>query len=100
MRSRAMRTAALVLGISLGGLALGRLLGYRLGTRTIVRCRAGHLFTTVWVPGVKLKAIDLGVARIQRCPIGHHWSLVVPVRPSTLSEQELATAAQRDNWLP
>jgi hypothetical protein len=37
---------------------IARRLGYNLGTSTIVRCRQGH-----------------------------HWSLVVPVRPATLSEE-------------
>jgi hypothetical protein len=45
-----------------------------------VRCRQGHEFTTLWIPGVKLNAIDLVVARVQRCPVGQHWSLVTPVR--------------------
>lgn len=100
MSSRLVRTVGLILGVALGGIALGRLLGYRLGTHTIVRCRAGHLFTTVWIPGMKVKALDLGIARIQRCPVGRHWSVVVPVRPATLSDHERAAAAQRDSWLP
>ncbi len=49
---------------------------------------SGHLFTTLWIPGVKLKAIDLGAARVQHCPVGNHWSLVVPVRESDLTEQK------------
>jgi hypothetical protein len=24
-----------------------------------VRCRKGHLFTTIWIPGVNLKEVDL-----------------------------------------
>jgi hypothetical protein len=80
---------------------VGRLLGYGFGTHTIVRCRRGHLFTTVWIPGVKLKAVDLGVARIQRCPVGPHWSLVTPVRAADLSRRQLARArARRDIRLP
>jgi hypothetical protein len=91
--------------VVLGGLAAftlaGRRLGYRFGTNTIVRCRRGHLFTTVWIPGVKLKAIDLGVARLQRCPVGKHWTLVVPVREADLSDEERASArAHHDVRIP
>ena len=68
---------------------VGRLLGYNMGGNVVVRCRQGHLFSTLWIPGVKLKAVDLGVARFQYCPVGKHWSLVMPVRDSALTEAEL-----------
>lgn len=71
-----------------GGTLIGRRLGYNLGANTVVRCRQGHLFTTIWIPGVKLKELDLVVARVQRCPVGRHWSLVVPVRDANLTEAE------------
>jgi hypothetical protein len=58
----------------------------------IVKCRDGHLFTTTWVPLVSFKAVRLGGKRFQRCPIGHHWSLVVPVDETTLLPDELAEA--------
>jgi hypothetical protein len=69
-----------------------RLLGYGVGGNTIVRCRRGHLFTTIWLPGVSVKSIRLGWWRIQRCPVGGHWSLVVPVREAelTVTEREAA----------
>ena len=80
---------------------VGRLLGYGFGLHTIVRCRSGHLFSTIWIPGVKLKAVDLGVARIQRCPVGHHWTLVTPVRAADLSARQRRKAlARRDVRLP
>jgi len=69
-----------VIGVLSGFTLAARALGYNLGGRTPVRCRRGHQFTTLWIPGVKLTAIDLAVARIQRCPVGRHWSLVTPVR--------------------
>jgi len=78
----------LVVGVIAGATLVARRLGYGLGSRTIVRCRMGHLFTTIWIPGVKLNALDLGVARIQRCPVGRHWSLVTPVRDSDLTTEE------------
>jgi hypothetical protein len=72
-----------------------RLRGLRGGRRVIVRCRAGHLFTTVWIPNVSFKALRLGAWRFQRCPVGRHWTLVTPVRPSDLTAEERRLAAER-----
>jgi hypothetical protein len=88
MSRRVVRTILIAAGVATGGTLIARRLGYNLGTNTLVRCRQGHVFTTIWIPGVKLKEIDLVIARIQRCPIGHHWSLVVPVRAADLSEED------------
>ncbi len=77
-----------------GGTLAARLLGYKLGGNVVVRCRQGHVFSTIWIPGVKLKSLDLVVARVQRCPVGKHWSLVVPVRESELTEGERQFAKQ------
>ncbi len=94
---RGRKVAAIVFAATaLFGL-VGRLLGFGFGRHTVVRCREGHLFTTSWIPGVKLKAIDLGLARIQRCPVGRHWSLVVPVRRASLSAEQLAEAARHED---
>ena len=80
---------------------VARRLGYRLGPNTVVRCRRGHLFTTIWIPGVKLKGLDFGVARLQRCPVGQHWSFVTPVRDSDLTDEERKLAHQhRDIRIP
>ena len=69
--------------------------------RTIVRCRRGHLFTTIWIPGGSLKAVRLGLWRFQRCPVGKHWSLVTPVNVAKLSEEEREFAlSRRDTRLP
>jgi hypothetical protein len=62
---------------------------------TVVRCRDGHLSTTIWIPGASLKSIRLGLWRVQRCPVGPHWSLVTPVRVSTLTEEERQLASER-----
>jgi hypothetical protein len=71
------------------------------GGSVIVRCRDGHLFTTVWIPGVSFKAARLGTTRWQRCLIGNHWTVVARVDPSTLTEEERAyAAAHRDSRLP
>ena len=60
-----------------------------------VRCSAGHLFTTIWVPLASLKAVRLGPERYQYCPVGHHWASVTRLdwEPDTTA-QELAEAAR------
>jgi len=101
MLRRVVTTILIAAGVAAGGTLIARRLGYNLGTNTLVRCRQGHVFTTIWIPGIKLKEIDLVIARIQRCPIGHHWSLVVPVRPDTLSAEDRAFAeAHHDIKIP
>jgi hypothetical protein len=60
----------------------------RFGGKVIVRCRAGHLFTTIWIPAASVKSVRLGPWRVQHCPVGRHWSLVTPVNPDHLSEGE------------
>jgi hypothetical protein len=60
----------------------------RLGGNVVVRCSRGHLFTTIWVPAASLKSLRLGLWRVQRCPVGGHWSLVTPVRESELTDEQ------------
>ena len=67
--------------------------GYGMGGNVVVRCRRGHLFTTIWIPGASLKSIRLGWWRIQRCPIGEHWSIVTPVKRTDLTAKEKRFAA-------
>ena len=72
----------------------------RIGGRLIVRCRRGHLFSTIWLPAASVKSLRLGWWRVQRCPY-RHWSLVTPVRASDLSSRQRARAARlRDIPLP
>jgi hypothetical protein len=66
----------------------------RLGGNVVVRCRRGHLFTSIWIPGGSLKSLRLGWWRFQWCPVGHHWSIVAPQRVSELSEEDQRIAAQ------
>ena len=74
---------------------------YAFGPRTFVRCRQGHVFTTIWIPGASLKAVRLGWWRLQRCPVGKHWALVAPVKPSALTDEERRSAeAHRDVRVP
>ena len=73
----------------------------RLGGNVVVRCGQGHLFMTIWIPAASIKAVRLGPWRLQRCPVGHHWSLVTPVNEASLTEDERAQAAtHRDIRLP
>lgn len=60
---------------------------------TVVRCSQGHLYTTIWIPLVSLKAIRLGSQRYQRCPVGKHWALTRPVPEEERTEEERQEAA-------
>jgi hypothetical protein len=99
-RHRRLGVAAAIAGIVLDALPVA-LRGYPPAGRVVVRCRQGHLFTTLWIPGASFKSIRLGWMRYQRCPVGNHWSLVQPVSESELSEAERADAyANRDAPIP
>ena len=88
------RLVLIVTGL-VAGTVVARRLGYGVGGSTVVRCREGHLYTTIWIPGASLKALRLGWARLQYCPVGHHWSLVTPVRVADLTEGERRAAAEQ-----
>lgn len=60
----------------------------RPGGNVVVRCRSGHVYTTIWIPGASAKSVRLGLWRLQRCPVGQHWSIVTPVREYDLTKQE------------
>lgn len=66
----------------------------KLGGHVVVRCREGHLFTTLWIPAVSVKSLRLVWWRFQHCPVGHHWSLVTPVDEAKLTESERASARE------
>jgi len=69
--------------------------------QVIVRCRAGHLFTTTWMPLMSFKAIRLGPLRYQYCPVGQHFSLVMQVNEADLSPDELEQARRfHDTLVP
>jgi len=92
-RRRALAVAASLVAAEAGLVGWRR--GFLFGAETIVRCRAGHLFTTLWVPGVSLKALRLGWWRLQRCPVGQHWTVVTPVRGDALTPEERRRVAPR-----
>ena len=97
---RPRRSLVLVAALLLEPVAL-RLRGFPIGGKLIVRCREGHLFTTIWLPGASLKAVRLAWWRLQRCPVGNHWSLVTPVKEAELSEDERRIAHEhRDTRIP
>lgn len=88
------RTLTIALAVMLVETIVMRLRGYRVGGNVAVRCREGHLFTTIWIPGASLKAVRLLWWRFQYCPVGRHWSVVTPVRESELTDKELRTAQE------
>jgi hypothetical protein len=97
-RRRRLRVAAAA--VLLETVAL-KLRSNRIGGNVVVRCRQGHLFTTIWLPGASFKSIRFGWWRLQYCPVGKHWSIVTPVKESGLTEDERQTAlAHQDIRLP
>jgi hypothetical protein len=101
MRLRRRDVAVALIAVETASALAARARGHTVGGRVVVRCRQGHLFTTLWIPGASVKALRLGWWRVQRCPVGRHWSLVSPVRESDLTQRQLRDAlAHRDVSLP
>jgi hypothetical protein len=104
-KTSASRSHKRLLGVLAGAIgietAVMRLRGYPLGRNVVVRCRKGHLFTTIWLPGGSLKSLRFGWYRYQRCPVGKHFSLVTPVRASELTDAQRHEAREhRDIRIP
>jgi hypothetical protein len=91
-----------VVGAFIVATLVARRRGYNVGgNNVVVRCREGHLFTTIWIPGVSFKALRFGGVRLQRCPVGNHVTFVTPVRDSDLTYEERRFAQEHhDNWIP
>ncbi len=101
MRSKRARAVLILIGAVVFEAASLWRASHRLAGNVIVRCRQGHLFTTIWIPGGSLKALRLGRRRFQHCPVGHHWSVVTPVAEAELSDGQLRDAqAHRDIRIP
>ena len=96
MKSSRSKLLLVVFSLSLGTL-MARRRGYSVGGVSVVRCRRGHLFTTIWIPGVSVKSIRLGWYRFLYCPVGRHWTLVKPVRNADLTDDELRTAYEHQD---
>jgi hypothetical protein len=73
--------------------------GYKFGLNVPVRCLAGHLFTTVWIPGASVKSLRLGPWRAQWCPVGRHFTLVSLLKDADLTEAERSLAAAHHDVL-
>jgi hypothetical protein len=60
-----------------------------------VRCSAGHLFTTIWIPLWSLKAVRVGWKRYQYCPAGRHWATATRLEwaATVPTDADLAQAA-------
>jgi len=89
------RRSRRTLGIALGIVAIAfeaMLLSKRgyapFGGRVRVRCRAGHEFQALWIPGVSLFSLRLGPKRFMRCKAGRHWSLVTLIGPDGAGDAE------------
>ena len=91
-RKNRRRLLAVIVLLYAIGTIVARRRGYPMGGDVVVRCRRGHLFTTIWVPGVSFKSLRLGWLRFQYCPVGRHWSLVSPVKDADLVDAELEAA--------
>lgn len=88
------KVLAIAAGIGAEAIALWAR-GYPMGTDVVVRCRRGHLFSTIWLPGISVKSLRLIWWRGQRCPVGNHWTIVTPVRRGELSADEARAAHSR-----
>lgn len=92
MASAKRKRNLVVLAVVLTGYAVGTVIavrqGYSFGKNAIVKCRRGHFFSTTFIPGGSLKAIRLGLWRVQWCPVGRHVDLVRLVKDAELSEAQ------------
>jgi hypothetical protein len=92
-RKRRIAIAACVAAAYAVGTIVAISQGYSFGLNVVARCRQGHLFSTMWIPGASVKAIRLGLWRVQWCPVGRHVALVHLVKDADLTESERALAA-------
>jgi hypothetical protein len=100
-RRRVWLTAVVTLGTIAAETVFMRRRGYSIGLNATVRCRDGHVFTTIWIPGASLKAIRLGTVRLQYCPVGRHFTAVRPLKDAEITDEILLIArAQHDVPVP
>ena len=85
--------AGAVAATYVAGTLAARRMGYRFGRDVVVKCHAGHVFSTIWIPAVSVKAVRLGLWRVQWCPVGKHVALVHPVRDVDLTQETRDLAA-------
>ncbi|MFL6112419.1 MAG: hypothetical protein ACJ786_13845 [Catenulispora sp.] len=99
-RKRRWLTGVLAIGGIAAETVMMRRRGYRVGLDTVVRCRDGHMFTTIWIPGASLKAVRLGTVRLQYCPVGRHFTVVRPVKEAELAGPERPADLPHDVLIP
>jgi hypothetical protein len=102
-RNRARRGAMCLglLSVVVETIVLVRRRGRLFAADTVVRCRRGHYFTTLWIPGASVKSVRLGWWRFQNCPVGHHWDFVTPASVVDLTEdQRLSAHEHHDVHVP
>jgi hypothetical protein len=100
-RKRRLAIFAVIMAGYVAGTIVATRQGYTFGWNVAVRCRRGHLFTTVWIPGASVTSLRLGYRRVQWCPVGRHVDLVRLVRDADLSDAERSfAAAHHDVLLP
>ena len=102
MSSKRKRRLAITGGVLAGyavatAVAISR--GYKFGRNVPVRCLAGHVFSTVWIPGASVKALRLGPWRAQWCPVGSHFTLVTLLKDADLTDAERSSAAAHHDLL-
>ena len=66
--------------------------GLQSGKNVVVRCTTNHLYTTIWIPSVSLKAIRWGFRRYQYCPVGKHWAWTSQLRRPELTSDAVEEA--------
>jgi hypothetical protein len=76
------------------GALLARRRGYLKAGEVVARCGRGHLFTTTWNRPLSRKELSLGWTRLQRCPVGGHWTLARQVPDAELTPQERREARE------
>jgi hypothetical protein len=84
-RTRRRLTFGVIAGSYAAGTVWAMRRGYSFGRNVTVRCLGGHAFQTIWIPGVSVKSLRLGLWRLQWCPVGRHVSLVHLVKPADLT---------------
>jgi hypothetical protein len=96
-RKRRLAILAGVVVAYVAGTIIATRQGYSFGRNAVVRCRQGHLFTTVWIPGASFKALRFW--RVQWCPVGRHVDLVRPVKNADLTDAERSFALSHHDVL-
>lgn len=70
-------------------------------TYTLVDSECGHLYATIWIPMLSVKAERAGGRRFQRCPICKRRAWVNPADTATLTPEQKAAAERiRDSRIP